>query len=209
MLHHAAGAFFSYEDHWLLLAADVVALRIVMERSNPAIFEQRGMELLDYPVIMQEPWHPATRAALAEVGWSEGIDYRTVLDTGEHRTTYREVIADYMNRFPKYLEEIRVEFPASASATMYANAFAEICEALLTWGTGYESIGKDIFEPQELALARFFEYGIFPPLGTEDQVIDWMIQRSIEIARGAGRDLPTRGEMILAANEAWGGYSAQ
>jgi len=209
MLHHAAGGFFSYEDHWLLLAADVVAMTLVMDNLSPAVFEERGVALLDVPVVMQEPWHPATRAVLSGLGWSPGVDYRSVLDEGEHRTTYRELIVNYAARFPKYLEEIRVDFPASSSATVYANVLAEITERVLTWGTGQESIGKDVFEPEEYTLARMFEAGVFPPPDGDGDMLDWYIQRALEIGRAGGHDLPARGDLILAAREVWGGYSEQ
>ena len=209
MHHHAGGALWSYEDHWLLLAADVIAMRIVMDRMGPALFEQRGVEALDYPVPMQEPWHPATRAALGELGWSPSIELRSPYDQEGGAVTYRDVMTQNVAQYPGYLEQIRVDFPASSSATIYANILAEITEEVLTWGTGFVTIGKDVFDVEEYTLARMFEFGVLPPDDISVDLIDWMIQRSIEIARAGGRDLPDRGSMILAANEVWGGYSGQ
>jgi len=207
--HHGGGSMWSYEDHWLLLAADVIALRILMAERWADRPGERAGDILSSPVIHHGPWKQSTIEVLREQGWRGGDDYRPPFAGMSEESTYGDVMSRLVDDYPSYLEQIRVDFPASSSATIYANILAEITEELLTWGTGVTSIGKDVFDVEEYTLARMFEFGVLPPDDISVDLIDWMIQRSIEIARAGGRDLPDRGSMILAANEVWGGYSGQ
>jgi hypothetical protein len=63
-----------------------------------------------------------------------------------------------------------------------------------------------VFDPEELTLARMFEYGIFPPAWSEFSLMGDFIQRSLDFAIAAGRDLPGPIEMRSAAVEVWGEY---
>lgn len=204
--HHGRGAVWDYADHWLLLAADAIAIRIVMENFSPSVLEGRVDEVLAAPVLYHEPWHPATIEVLSEKGFVPGGEYASPFVDLPARPTYGQALGYLGDSFPQYLSSIRSDFPASVSSTAYANVLAELAEEILTWGLPEKSIGSDVFDVFEYTLARFFEYGIFPPSGTEAEAIELMIERSIEIAEAMGQLYPGRVAMEAAAQEVWGGY---
>lgn len=207
--HLAGGGWLSYEDHWLLLAADVVATTIVMQNFSALEFERHIDTWLPSKIVYHEPWLPATREVLFENGWIEGGPYHPPYAGFGPDTTYAQLMEEEARRFPAFLQEARLDFPAKTHASVFQLVAADLAEELLTWGTGTDRIGKDVFEPKELAFARLFEAGVFPPGETGNEVMDFMLDRSLEISRALGRELPARFDLQQAAIEVWGGFSGE
>jgi len=201
---YSGAGWLSVEDHWLLLAADVVATTIVMDQFSADQFSARIDGFIDQPFLYQEPWHPATRQMLFEQGWGANGSYHPPYFGMGPQSTFRDVIGVEAERFPSFLSEAREDFPASTSSTMFQFAAAELAERLLSWGTGSEEIGKDVFDPEEYSLARMFETGVFPPSEEAGELVERFIERALGIARAGGRSLPGFAELSMAANEVWG-----
>lgn len=206
-IHMLGGAALSYEDHWLLAAADAVAIQILAGAASASVLDDRLGVIAESPLIRFEPWHPATVAALAALGVDRSSAKAHAVPGLPELATYGDVLSLVGQQYPQFLQEARVDFPPTLSATSLAMMVADSGDSILRWGAGGEAAVSPTFEIDELIFARMFEYGVFPPDDFELVSMDRFFERSYAIARASGHNLPNRAEMILAAVEVWGGHS--
>lgn len=204
--HWFNAAALSYEDHWLLLLADVMATQVVMQHFAAGFLDDRLEVLAGAPVIEFEPWHPATRSVLGDLGVDVQGAYDLPMGGLSPVPTYGEVLGRIGERFELTLREMQQDFPRVFSAQGFAWLLSTAGQDVWDWFDGGSSGFAPIFEPEELAFARLFEFGIFPPEPVEAELIELFLQRSLAIARAAGREFPGRSELMIAANEVWGGF---
>jgi len=204
--HYTGGDWLSYEDHWLLLAADIVATDIVMANFTAQQFDQSTVEWLHKPGLYHEPWNPATIEALRSVGWKPQAEYSPPYEGLNFRSTNYEILKREAELFPNFLQSARRDFPRTTSASMFQYTAGELAQRLLTWGTGAQEIGTPVFEPEEYVFARMFEWGVLPPAPTSGEAIGRMVERALQIARANGEELPRLATMRAAAVEVWGSY---
>lgn len=200
------GGRLSYEDHWLLAAADAVAIRVVQESGPVGDLSDRWAVAQNLPLIDFVPWHPATRAVLAQGGVDPDGPQRGPIDELGSNATYGEALAGILAGWPQFVEEASMDFPASTAATALELVIDESGRDVIDWLNDGDAGITPVFDPEEMILARMFEYGIFPPAAVSADQLDWFFQRAGEIAAAGGRDLPGRGEMISAAEEVFGGF---
>lgn len=205
--HYGGGAWLSYEDHWTLLAADIVAAELIMANFPASSFDASVPEWLDGPLVYREPWHASTLQALTDLGWRPDMPVRPAVPGVEPGATHRDLLGKLAADFPSFLNEARVDFPVGVPTVMYQNAAADLAQRILTWGTGSDSLGAPVYDDEEYVFARMFEHGIFPPMPTDDGAIARMVSRAVDIGRAVRGGLPGRNDMISAANEVWGSYS--
>lgn len=203
---YTAGNMFTYEEHWLLLAADVVAAAVLMQQHGAGELEPRLETILTAPLGYFQPWQPGTIDFLRSEGWQPGGDGQPPFPNMDSTSTYGAVLEECANRNGRWLKEIRRDFPKTTSATVFMNVWADLINELYAWTNGGAIVTKPVFDPEELTLARMFEYGIFPPAWSEFSLMGDFIQRSLDFAIAAGRDLPGPIEMRSAAVEVWGEY---
>lgn len=206
-VHTVGGDWFSYEDHWLLAAADAVAVNVISGFGPGSAIESRIDPFMAAPIVRGEPWHPATLAALADAGISLEGSYVAPFAGADVGYTFREWVEGSPQRFAAWLPKVREEFPASTQATVLANVFAETVENIYEFHNGGVQPLTAVFDPLEHALARCFEAGVFPPYEAQGEDIEYFATRAIDMAQAAGRDLPTGVELRAAAVEVWGSFS--
>lgn len=200
------GDWLSYEDHWLLLAAQVVATDVVMQNFTADQFGASIDQWIDGGAVYHEPWYPATVEMLRSKGWAPQAEYSPPHEGLNFRSTNREILEREAELFPRFLQAARADFPASTSAWAFQYLAAELCQRFLSWGTGKDSAGVPVFDPEEYVFARMFEWGVLPPPPSGREAIELMIERALQIARANGEELPRLATMRAAANEVWGGF---
>jgi hypothetical protein len=203
--HYHHGEMFSYEDHWLLLAADIVATGILMQAYSATDLLPRLDTIVQAKVLPWEPWYPATMEALYSEGWQPGAGQVAPILGMSEQPTYLEAMQTIGAGFPRWMQNVRLDFPASYSTTAFQLALFGAGHDVLTWANGGDDAFVPVYEPEEIAVARLFEYGIFPPDDVELEQVELYVTRSLEIAQALGRKYPARSDVLAAAAEAWGG----
>jgi hypothetical protein len=206
--HVAGGAVLSYEDHWLLLAADVISMGLVMENFSPAALLEREEFYSSSEVLEYEPWKPESRVALSELGWRPGMTSAPAISGLSERPTYLEVSRRLAADLPRWVAEIARDFPATYSATWFGVVFNELGAAVLNWLSETPGNVRPVFDADEMAVARLFEFGVKPPAFVEGD--SWLLytERARELAAAAGRDFPGPVEVKAAAVDSWGSYGS-
>jgi hypothetical protein len=103
------------------------------------------------------------------------------------------------------LKVARADFPRSSSATYLQIAIAQNGRAVFDWLMDGDAGMVPVFDPWEIAFARQFETGVFPPITPSPEQVDYYITRSLEIAAGSGREFPSGGDLRSAIAEVFGG----
>jgi hypothetical protein len=204
---HAQG--FSYEDHWLLTAADVVATGLIREAGGLDVLPERWATVTDTPLLDIEPWNPATRQTLTELSIDVSLSTGPPIGGLPDLATYGDVLTTIIARFPDWIKEASEDFPLSASANLFQLVMSDGGEAVLDDLNDGDAQISPVFEPEEIVWGRMWEFGVFPPDEDGIDSLEWFIARSLAIAAGGGHELPSRSEMILAAQEVWGGFAAR
>lgn len=204
--HLFHGQVLSYEDHWLLALADAAAITILSGAFPAAILNDRIGDFAASPEIQFRPWNAATLQVLGELGIDPDAEQVPVIPGMTAQSSYAEILSAIARNFPNWLQTVQREFPATVSASAFAKTLSDAGRDFFRWSLdGVEGL-QPIFEPEELAFARLFEYGIFPDHDLAPEEIDVFLQRALEISFAGGRDLPARSDLIAAANEVWGGW---
>lgn len=184
----------SYEDHWLLLAARIVAMRILMEAAPAVSIEPRVDLMLDSPVIDYEPWYPPTIEALRAEGWQPGTPQLPPIAGLTAESTYRQTLERISGGFEDWLFAIQRDFPRGRGSGAFVAALSEAGEDFFNWANDGEASIKPVFEPEELAIARMFEVGIVPNTDPGPELVEQFLERAFQLARAMGRDIPGRWE---------------
>ena len=205
-VHMAASEALTFEDHYLLLAADVVATGIIMQNFRAADLLPRLDLVAAAPVVTVEPWNPATVGALQSFGWAPGGEQVPFLPELGPTSTYVDMVQAYSNLFPSWIDSVARDFPVTFSSTAFMAMLMEAGADVFTWASGGEQVTRPIFDPEELVIARCFEFGIFPPGDVSPEVVEVFVLRALQLAAARGRELPDRGDLARAAAEAWGSF---
>lgn len=204
--HYAQSDFYSYEDHWLLTAADIVATGLLMREFKASRLLARADVITQTPVIGFTPWYTPTVSALRAEGYSPELEQVGPLEGLTARTNYLEVTQRIAAEFPGWIDRVAAEFPPTFETTAFSIAMFEAGEAVLDWLNDGERTAKPIFDPLELTVARCFEFGIFPAFDPAAEQVQLFAERALQLAAAGGKELPGPIEMKRAASEAWGGF---
>jgi hypothetical protein len=195
------GADLSYDDHWLLSAADAVATRIIQEATPVADLDERWAVAKDSPLIDFEPWHPASLELFAELGLDWRAPQAPPISGMDDNASYFDVLGEVLAGYPVMIEEARADFPATTAATALQLIINENGLDVLNYLAGGDAGVVPVFEPEELTFARLFEAGIFPPADTPGDLLGVFLERALELARALGLDLPGPRELRTVATE--------
>jgi hypothetical protein len=204
--HYYHSALFTYEEHWMLSAADVIATGLLMQSETPYALGAREMLLADTPVPDVEVWHPETAAIIAAEGFNPGQRQRPPTADLPAGATYGQTMQHIGAHFPTWLENVRLDFPASDDATALMLMLAQNGQAVLDW---YAPPGADIapvFSFEELTIAHSFQYNIFPPQDATPMQVAYYLQRCAEIAAGRARNYASADDMKSAMFDAFGSW---
>lgn len=202
--HWTAGELFSTEDHWILLAADAVAYRLVTQDMSPQKLADRAPSILDAQPINFQPWNLDTLTVLGEQGWNQTHPTRPPLGPLPPNATIRQVIDTNTQAWPKLLNELRLDLPRTTSSTYFQYVLNETLEDIYTWSNNGQPVLTHIYTPEEFTAARWFEYQVFPPADAEPRMIERQLERALALAAARGREMPSRGDMIESMLEVFG-----
>jgi hypothetical protein len=206
-VHMQGGAALSYEDHWLLLAADIIAIGIILEQTHPAVFLEREEELAQMHIPEIEPWEPSTIAALESMGWRSGDPQTVPLRGMSPNPTYFEMISTLAAGLPTWLEMIAADFPPTFSANWFSLAFSELGQQVFEWFEQTSGIIKPVFDREEIAFARMFETGVFPPDEHVPEQFVLMFEHLAEMLEAEARTAPSREMLKRAIRDSFGEVS--
>lgn len=203
--HAAWGQLFSFEEHMMLAAADSVAAQIIMQQSTAAQLAQRWPEMADVPVLEFSPWSADSLEAMRRAGINAAAPFASPMDGLGFRPTYRQALTAIAAAHEAWWPTIASEFPRAAVSQEFSSMVSETGKAILEWmGSSPGSI-QPIFEPEEIALARMIETGVFPVDHVFPETLELAIGRALEIAGAGGRSLPQRDDLVSAVTEIFGG----
>ena len=202
--HYWVGDALSFEDHYLLAAADVAATRIVQESGPLGDLPERWQVASRAPIAAVSAWHPATLQVAGEVGLRLDVENVDEAAAGFSDGSYGSVLAKLLEGFPRWIETVAGEFPQTVAAMALQAVIADGGAEVLNYLSEGEGAVTPIFDPEEISFARMWEYGVFPPGVPDGEQVTVMIERSLEIARSGGRDLPTRADLEQAILEVFG-----
>lgn len=206
--HYFAGDVFTFEEHLLLSSADAVASMVVRDSGPMGDLPDRWAVAQNSPVIGFEAWHPATLEVVSELGLSPVATDDVLFMDSSVPPTYGGVTEALIRGFPDWIVRVAGEFPRTSSATWLAQLIAASGQETLNYLSEGEGQVSPIYTPSELAFARMFEYGLFPPGQVEGQQMNLAIERSLEIAAAVGREYPGREDLEEALLEVFGSLGA-
>lgn len=204
--HVTHSALFTFEEHLLLAAADYVAIEAVRAAAPASVVFDRYQEFAATPVVELEPWHPDTRAGLTAIGWRPGEAQREPLLGVAPGATYGEVWSAIAAGHESWWSAIAVEFPRATVTSYFAQLVSEAGRNAIEYLNESPGSLAPVFEPEELAFARQFEYGIFPPYQGDPYQVELTAERAVEQALAVGREYPGPAELKLALGEIYGGF---
>lgn len=196
----------SYEDHWILAAADSVAIQLLSTAADASVMDSRVDYWASIPFVQWKSEKPETLAVLSELGIDPAEPEDSIIPGLTAFSPVADVVSAIAVNFPNWLEQVRLEFPASTTATAFANVLSQAGHDFFTWSTGGEDFIKPIFEPEELAIARLFEYGVFPPVSPTSPEVDLFVQRAVELMHASARDYPSRVDVVEALDDIFGSH---
>jgi hypothetical protein len=205
--HYTHGQLFTQEEHLLLLQADIVASWVLRENFTVGQIGDRIDDFLDSPVIDFQPWHPDSIRVLKETGWTAGSLSDQPVPGLSATSTYRETLNVLTERFEGWIQTIVGEYNNTAMAEYFFQTLLELGEQNLTWLNEGDKATRPIYFPEELAIARLFEYSIFPPVDPEPGDLGVYAARALALAQAAGKELPGFEEVRAAVIEVWGTFS--
>jgi hypothetical protein len=204
--HAAHGQLFTFEEHMLLAYADSIAAQIVMAAAGPELLSSRWPEMEQAPVIEFAPWTPESIAGLQDIGYVDVGTYATPMDDLSFRPTYGQALTSIAARHDGWWSEVAADFPRTVAAQDFASVVSETGKAILEWMAGAPGSIVPIFDPEEIALARMFEVGVFPKGDPYPELLGEYVERALAIAKSVGRDLPAREDVIAALDDTFGGH---
>jgi hypothetical protein len=199
--HLTAGALLSYDDHWILAAADSIAAQIITEQVPFSLLEPRIDEFLTVPVVQYEITNPATRAALLDLGVDPDAPQQPAIAGLSENPTYGETLQKIGAGFDNWVSLVSTEWTDYRSATPMLETIFQAGDDILTWMNHGHPWLSPIFDPEELTLARMFEYQTFPPQPLAPEMLIEVIGRALDLAAAAGRDVPGPRELKEALSE--------
>lgn len=202
--HLKASAGLSYKDHWTLLAADLLAMTVIMDTISSDLFTLREETISQTQVMHFEPWEPSTVQALMEMGWRPGDPQATPINNLPENATYLDVTQNLAATLPAWLEQIQRDFPVSFSSTYFAMAFSELGAMVLDWYAQASPSTKPLFEPEEMAIAKMFEWQAFPPYQPWPEQIRAFFDLIRELMEADGLDTPRLHMIRNAVDETFG-----
>lgn len=199
--HYAHSQMFSFEDHFLLTAADIVATGLLAQRGDPRLMIDRVPTWADTPLANHIPWDQRTREALFELGWREDIPQAPALPGLTPQSTNLEVVRAINDAFPEWIQNIGQDISPTYESTLFQIAVFEGGEDFFTWLHNGETVTEALLDPEEIVIGRIFEQGLFPVTDLSPDILEEWVSRSLELARATGRDLPGRAELLEAARD--------
>lgn len=199
--HYAHGQLFTYEDHWLLLAADIVSMGLLMQSFTVESIGDKDDFLAAQPVPDFVPWHPQSRAGLQAVGIDPDQPQAEPFPDVAPGATYLEVNQAIGRGFPRWLETVAGEFPRTFSTHWFMLALFHLGAEAIDWFNGSVGTTAPVYDPEEIIIARLYEIGVLPRGDLPPEVLGMVIDRSLELAHAAGRELPLNSEIREAVGE--------
>lgn len=207
--HMFHGQMFSFEEHLLLAAADVVATQVVAASEAVSGKEYRVDAVYNTPAIQFEPWTDETRAGLDAIGIDYTAEQVEPFPDAPAGATYGDLIQIGASGVEAWWQAVAVEFPKNQAATLCAYLQSEAGRDVLDWLNGVPGSVHPVYSPQEYAFARMFEAGVFPWAAPVPQMVTDFADRAVELAGAGGNKIPGRAEIITALDETMGGHVAR
>jgi hypothetical protein len=204
--HLIHGQMFTFEEHMMLAAADAVAVRVLSEAYQPGVLLGRMPTIEATPVIEFAPWHPDSLAGLSAIGLNPAAPFTEPLVGVRAGATYGEVWGAIAAGHAEWWLTIQREFPRNSTASFFALLVSDAGREVLDWFNELVGSIVPVFDPEEIALARMIEFGVFPSDLLYPEMLDEYVQRALELAAAGGRTLPQRSDVIAAIDETFGGH---
>lgn len=207
-IHYTVGQALSVEDHFLLMAADAIAIAVLASAGGPAVLDRDGSLWLDtYPPIM-EPWNPETLEVLIENQPSPGELRNNTHAALPAFATWRQILIADHQVFPQWIATFSREAPASYFSLAMFNAVAQGGELFFDWLTETDGSLEPIFEPEEQLFAHMFHYQVFPPSPVAAADMHQLLQRLAIVAAATGTTIPPPAEYIRVLRELFGSHTS-
>ena len=203
--HAYHSAVLTFEEHMMLAAADFVAIQIIAAAASPAELDEKYVPFSQSRVVDFEPWHPDTIEGLRRVGYVRGSALGEPLPGLTGGATYEQSWQAIAAHQEQWWINVASEFPRAAVSTYFAYLTSEGGRMVFDWLNGSVGSVQPVFDPEEYALARMFETGVFPGSFPEPDLVGEFWTRAVEISSASGSPIPNRADILLAMQEVFGG----
>jgi hypothetical protein len=203
------GQILSQEDHTLLLAAGSLAANVVAERGDPNRIPLRFETLAQTQVPIRRPWQASSVAALAAAGMPPGRPQHPYIPTPSTKPTFLEAARLGAASTNRFLSEMRSVYGPTSRGTLASMLLSQTGSTL--WDFVHTQPGSllPVYDDFDKFIMFAIEYNIFPLHQLNvDELLAWYRAARAQ-AYYMGREQPTRGDLIIAANETIGGWTSR
>jgi hypothetical protein len=203
------GQILSEADHTLLLSAGSVAANVIAERVPSFSRFDRAPTLARTEIPIRRPWQASSIAALAAAGMPPRAPQRPYVPTPSPRPSFLEAARIGAASTVRFQSEMREVYGPTSRGTLASMLFSQTGSTLWDFVHGQAGSLLPVYDDFDKFLMFAIEYNIFPAHQlSADQLLAWY-RASRAQAYYMGRDQPTRGDLITAANETIGGWTSR
>lgn len=206
--HMARGQMFSFEDHLLLSAADIVATTILSQAGTTQQLLSRQDEAASFEVGSIDPWNPATVDVLDEADWDATEPGVYPFPEIGETVTYFEAVSSISSGVPAWMAELAAGEARSELGQLFFYLLTDGGETVLEWLNGGELWWEDQLDPHEDVVMKMIERRVFPiaPIAGEDlRLLSIRVQ---ELAAAVGETDYSAETLKRALNDLLGGHRA-
>jgi hypothetical protein len=202
--HMKAGAALSYQDHWTLLSADLLAATVIMDSYSSDLFLEREETIAATQIPHFEPWEPSTIETLESYGWRRGDEQSTPIAGLPPAPTFMDVSQNLAAGLPAWYKEIQEDFPISFSTSYFGMVFNDLGSMIVDWLAGESNSLKPLFDPEEIWLAKMVEWNTGPAYQPWPEQLEIYLDTLRAMMQAEGLTAPRLAMVRNAVDEAFG-----